>query len=284
MSFQTDAGAIAIASVTASLGTYGVIKQFDINQGMLVLAQNADARAAEYLAITQAAYNNITLPIFNADYTLFNRFLTSFANYQALYETEAFRLITYTADYVMQEGRSLAAVQRQFDKAALQRKRQNGKYNTGRARYESVWFATVTALAKVDMVNHSYRFEEARKRYYDTWYWSRQTAGAHVVQQMEADAISALNHAGAVVAQGLSSIGGAEKALLSAAENHENVMQARSNIWGGIANGSFEKAGYSMGMHAARENSIYGGSNEPLNNDPIVGIGSFGFGTLLPNT
>lgn len=297
MSFQSDltgealAGAwLAETAVKATLGalvgTFSLVKQFELNQRQTVIAENADARAQQYLALTQDSYANITKPIAALDTALFNRFVGSFANYQALYETEAFRLTTYTPDYVMQEGRAISMVQRQFEKAALQRKRQLGKYSTGRARYESVWFSTMTALAKVDAANHAYRFEEARKRYFDSWYWQRQTAGMQAVAHMEADAINALNKGSAVVAQGLNSIGQAEAGLLKTAENVESTLQARSNIWGGIANGAFNFTGYSLSESRAQgmvESAAHGGWNEPLNTWPITTF-TPGFGSLMPNT
>lgn len=299
MSFQTDAGALGLAAawsaetavkatLSALVGTYGLVKQFDLNQRQIVIAEAANARAQEFLAITQDAYNVITKPIVALDRTLFERFVSSFANYQALYETEAFRFTVFDADYVMQEGRALSTVQRQFDKAALQRSRQRGKYNTGRAVYESVWFATMTALAKVDAANHSYRFEEARKRYYDSWYFKRQTDGVHVVEQMEAHAISALNHGASSAAQGLHSIGGAEAGLLKAAENSEATLANRADIWGSVANGAFKFAGYSLserGMGGMGMNqSMYGGWNEPANDFPSTGLPGPPFGSLVPNT
>lgn len=267
MSFVTDGSSFAIAgamladsaikgTLAALVGTYGLIKQFDLNERQIIIAERAATRADAYLTLAQSAYNTITLPIFELDRTLFNRFVSSFGNYQALYETEAFRLITYTPDYVLQEGRALSAVQRQFDKAALQRKRQAGKYNTGRALYEAVWFATMAGLAKVDAVNHSYRFEEARKRFYDSWFWSRQTAGMHAVQQMEADAINALGKGQAGVASGLASIGQAEGNYLKAAENVEATLANRADIWGGVANGAFKFAGYEISKQSTAGNGF----------------------------
>lgn len=290
MSFQTDGGTFAIAAVQSALGaligTFGLVKQFELNQRQIVIAEHADVRAEEYLALTQDAYNTITLPTFALDKTLFNRFVNGFANYQALYETEAFREIEYTPDYVLQEGRAISAVQRQFDKAYLQRKRQNGQYNTGRARYEAVWFSTMAALARVDASNHAYRFEEAKKRYYDTFFWRKQSDGVHVVDQMEKDAINALAHAQAGAASGLNAIGHAEGNLLKAAENAEATLAVRGDIWGGLANGAFRSAG-SAG--ASMMGSPMGKGSDPTWGDTTVSkepanFVPFGFGSASPGS
>ena len=49
---------------------------------------------------------------------------------------------------------------------------------SGRCCDDATRFAIARSVAVASAVNHGYRFEEARKRALDAWYWDRQNNGA----------------------------------------------------------------------------------------------------------
>ena len=229
------------------IGVYAMIEQHNLFKEQIKIAKRVMEQQEEYLTLAKRTYNEIMLPTHMRQRDRFDRFVNQFQDYETRYMTDAFRLKEYSPEYTVQEGRTLASVQTQFDRAAKMKRRMCGKYNYGRACDDATRFAIMTALAKVDAVNHGYRFEEARKRALDEWYWQRRTAGAHFTENMRANVISGLNQGTAVVGQGLNAVGNAYSNLIKAEGPLAAAYANMGNFWGSLANGAFRLAGYGMG-------------------------------------
>ena len=229
------------------MGIYAMIRQYELFKEQLKLAKRVMEQQEEYLALAKRTFNDIILPTHERQRKLFDRFVSDFSGYEDRYMADAFRLKEYSPEYTVQEGRTLAAVQVQFDRAAQMKRRMCGKYNTGRMCEDATQFAITAALAKVDATNHGYRFEEARKRALDAWYWQRRSAGADFTANMRANVISGLNQGTANVNGGLGQVGNAAHGVIEGYGAMANAYSNMANFWGSIANGAFRAAGYGMG-------------------------------------
>lgn len=232
---------------TTIIGTYAVIKQFQLYEEQLALAKQTVRQAEDYLDLTKFGFWNVAIPTFNRQRDLFDRYVSNFAHYEVEYMADAFRFKEYDPDYTTQEGRTQASVQYKFDRAALQRRRQNGKYNSGRACHDAIYFGTMMALAKVDAANHGYRYEEAKKRELDQWYWQRRTDGARITDSMAGRVVSGLNGGANVVINSLNAIGRGVGALNSAVQTAGQATNQAAQAYGALANGAFRSQGYAMG-------------------------------------
>lgn len=261
-------------ALSAITGVYSLIKQHQVIKEYLKLAKQQVRIAEDYLKLAQDHYHSISVPTWKCQKMLFDRYVNSFGNYETEYTADAFRLKEYNPEYKVQEGRAIATVQLMFDKARLQRRRQTGKYNTGRACYDNTYFSIQQALAKTAAVNHAYRFEENRKFKLDQWYWQRRTQGAAIVDNMANRVVSGLNGGASVANQGLSIVGDGVGRVQSAFQFVSEGYGALSNFWGGVANTAFQFAGYSYGRSQAMP---FGGGNgaqmsNPMSN-PMIGQG-----------
>lgn len=238
------------------IGTYGLVRQYQLLQKQVDLAERSVDQAEDYLDLATDAYANISIPTFTRQSTQFDRYVSTFAGYEDIYMEDAFRLKEYTPEYDVQMGRTIASVQSTFDKAALQRSRQNGRYNTGRACHDGLWFATMTALAKVDAVNHGYRYEDAKKIQLDGWYWERRSGGARI-NEAHADRVTGgLNGGAGAVGNGLTSIGQGVQQVQNAQRGVTEAFNNQANFFGSVSNGAFRFVGF---------NSYMGGANPSQN-------------------
>lgn len=253
-------------SVLAGLiGTYGLIKQYELQKEGMKLAERGVNQAEEYLTLAKANYNTIALPAFTRQRDLFDRYLNQFSGYEGTYLEDAFRLKEYCPDYALQEGRALGRVQAQFDKAALQKRRQTGKYNCGRACHDATMNSIMLALARVDAANHAYRYEEEKKQRLDEWYWKRRSDGARIVDSMAGRVVSGINGGVAGATGALNGIGNASNSLRMAGTQALAAYDNSSDFWGSISNGAFRFAGYGAGRWGS---SMLGGqqSAAPIGN------------------
>lgn len=238
----------ALSTIT---GIYSLIKQHQVIKEYLKLAKQQVAIAQDYLKLAQNHYHTISVPTWKCQKMLFDRYVSSFSSYENEYVADAFRLKEYSPEYKLQEGRALATVQLMFDKARIQRRRQTGKYNTGRACYDNTYFSIQQALAKTAAANHAYRFEETRKFKLDQWYWQRRTQGAAIVDNMANRVVSGLNGGASVANQGLSLVGDGVGRVQSAFQFVENGYTNLANFYGSVANTAFQFAGYAYGRSQA---------------------------------
>lgn len=263
-------------------GIYGLIKQHGIIKEYLKLAKEQVAQAERYLKLAESHYNEVALPTYKCQKELFTRYLGQFGGYETKFIAEAFRLCEYCPDYKLQEGRAIATVQAQFDRAQQQRRRQVGKYNTGRACHDATQFAISGALAKVAAVNHAYRFEENRKFKIDQWYWQRKLAGASFVADMRGNVISGLNGGASVATSALGGIASALSARGSAVDGAGSGYGALASFYGGLAQTGFTTMGYGIGRNAAMPYGagMYGGS-QGLLGSVMPGGGSSSGGSVM---
>jgi len=262
------------AILSGIVGTYAMVKQYELFKEQIRIAEDIRRQQQEYLVLAQRTFDDVLLPTHMRQRDLFDRFKTNFSNYEDRYTADAFRLKEYSPEYSVQEGRTLGSVQAQFDRAALMKRRMCGKYNTGRACDDATKFSIVTALAKVDAVNHGYRFEESRKRALDAWYWERRSDGIKIVDSMRASVVSGLNQGTATVVSGLNAVGNAYKAQIDAYGPIANAYSNMGNFWGTLANGAFRSAGYALGRMNV----------SPFGMGSGMGGGGFGFQFLGQGT
>lgn len=263
------------------IGVYGYIKQYDIMKDYLKLAKDQVAQAERMTVLAEKNFNDISLPAYQAQRGLFDRYLTNFSAYEATYVEDAFRLKEYEPDYVTQQGRAVGTVQALFDRAHLQKRRTLGKYNQGRACHDATAFAISTALAKVAAADHAYRFEEGRKFRLDQWYWARRTAGAGLVSDMASRVISGLNGGVAGVQSGFASMAGAFSARMQALDGVGSGYGAMANFFGGLAQAGFGATAYGLGRTNA---AGYGGNNNmTVPTAQPWGMGGGGVGSAVPS-
>jgi hypothetical protein len=270
---------LAFQTILSTLvGVYALVKQHQLMKEYLKLAKRQVVIAEEYLQLAKDHYHSISVPTWKCQKMLFDRYVSGFAPYETEYLSDAFRLKEYSPEYKAQEGRAIATVQAMFDKARLQRLRQNGKYNRGRACFDSTYFAIMQAQAKVAAVNHAYRFEENRKFKLDQWYWQRRTQGVAVVSDMGNRVVGGLNGGAGVANQGLGLVGDAVGRVQGAFGFVENGYTNLANFWGGLANTAFQFAGYSYGRSQAMPFS--GG----MGGSGIMGGSGSGLGGVMSNS
>lgn len=229
------------------MGVYGLIKQHELLERQMRVAESMLALQQEYLTLAKGNYFDIVVPTWTRQKDLYDRYLGQFSGYETVYVEDAFRLKEYQPQYALQEGRALAGVQNKFDKAYLQRRRQMGKYNSGRCCAEGTKFAILTALAKVDAANHGYRWEEAKKIQLDEWYWKRRGDGARLVDGMANRVVSGINGGTANAISGMNSVGNAYGAMQSAGVSVMGAISNMASFWGSVANFGFRNAGYFAG-------------------------------------
>jgi len=229
------------------MGVYGLIKQHELLDRQMKVAESMLALQQEYLGLSKANYFDIVVPTWTRQKDLYDRYVSQFAPYETAYMEDSFRLKEYTPQYALQEGRALAGVQNKFDKAFLQRRRQMGKYNSGRCCSEGTKFAILTALAKIDAANHGYRWEEAKKLQLDEWYWKRRTDGARIVDSMASRVVSGINGGTANAISGMNSMGNAYQGMQAAGNSVMGALSNQASFWGSVANFGFKNAGYFAG-------------------------------------
>ena len=229
------------------LGTYALIKSYEMYKEQLKIAKEILRQQEDYLTLAKRHYNEINLPSFERVRDLFDRYVTKFQHYEERFMSDAFRYDEYDPNYDVQEARVFSKAQVQFDRALRQKIRARGKYNAGRPCRDTTWFSVMSALAKVDAINHAYRYEEHKKRELDKWYWQRKLAGAEFETNLANRAVSGLNRGVAVSVQGLNAVGAAYDNLVSAGRMVQEGYQVMGSFWASIANGAFRMAGYSAG-------------------------------------
>lgn len=258
------------AIIGTALTVYGLIQQHEMIKRQIQVMERAQAVAEQYLALAQSAYNNIAVPTFERQRDIFDSGHACFNATQCAYLNESQRLKEYQPEYDVQMGRTIAIIQQQFDKGLQQRQRSIGKYASGRCCYSQTWFAIQRTLAVTDAVNHGYRFEEARKRYLDAYYWERQTQGASFLSNWRGQVIGGINGGAQVAIQGLNAVGGAVGRVQEGAAGTAAAYGNMARFWGGVAQMGQSMMGLSAGLDygAGRTGSSgpYGGVNSMQGN------------------
>lgn len=239
------------------LGTFALVNQYNLLNRQMKVAEEMLEVNKRYLAISEAAFYNITVPTWDRQRTEFDRYVSDFVSYHYTYTEDAFRLKEYQPEYALQEGRALASVQANFDRAFQQRRRQMGKYNTGMCCSEGTRFAIMASLARIDAQNHGYRYEEAKKMALDDWYWRRRSAGADHVANMAARVTSGINGGVAGVNSGINAMQGMLGQVNQAYGAVGASLGNMANFWGQAATMGFSMAGYAQGRSSV---SPFGGS------------------------
>lgn len=235
------------------IGIYGFIKQADLLERQTDLQEEVVEQGREYLELAQRTFEEVTLDAYRCQKGLFERFKNLFQKCESEFLDESKRLVEYEPKYKVQEGRAVSSVQAAMDRARKRRSRQRGKYATGQCCHEDIWFAMETARLEVDAVNHAYRYEDDKKIRLDDWYWSRQTTGAQMVENMRAQVINAVNGGVSNVSGGLSSIGSALGELRLGTNGLSGALRDQASFFGTLSNGAFRAAGFTGGQQAGQQ-------------------------------
>jgi hypothetical protein len=267
------------------IGIYSLIKSYEMYKEQLKIAKEILRQQEDYLTLAKRHYDEINLPSFERVRDLYDRYVVRFQNYEDRFMQEAFRLVEYDPDYDVQEGRVFSKVQTQFDRSYRMRLRARGKYQAGRPCRDATWISVMAALAKVDAINHSYRYEEAKKRDLDQWYWNRWRAGAQFETDLANRAVSGLNRGVAVSVQGLNAVGAAYTNVMQAGQMVMEGYQVMGSFWASIANGAFRMAGYGAGSNSMMGwmpppygGGAYGLYGPGMTNFSLSGNGTVGLG------
>lgn len=254
------------AVIGAAMAVYGLIQQHEMIKRQIKVMERAQQTAEDYLALAQSTHWTIAVPTFERQRDLFDTSLACFQQVQCAYLQESQRLKEYSPEYDIQMGRSVAAVQQQFDKAHLQRTRAIGPYASGRCCDDATRFAIARSVAVASAVNHGYRFEEARKRALDAWYWDRQNNGASFLTNWRGQVIGGLNGGAGVALQGLGAIGAAVGRVQEGAAGVAQAYGNAAQFWGGVA-----QLGVSMGGFAAGYGGYGSGRGGSMGGTPMGG-------------
>lgn len=273
-------GPLAIAQTVLGglIGTYGLIKQNELANKYFDLAREQVDQAQEIVDLSKNNYNQISLPTFTCQKSLFDRYKAEFMGFEGQYLADAFKYDEFAPDYLTQEGRAVANVGAQFDRAQLNRRRSTGKYNSGRSCSDATQFAIEQAKARTAASDFAYRFEEQRKFRFDQWYWSRRSAGASYVDGMRAHVISGVNGGASVANSGFGNIIAASGGRANAFQAIESAVSFKGNIFGSIANFGFQNFG--QGLGAIQSGGLLLGqggnipSNKPAGVDSMVALGN----------
>lgn len=233
------------------IGVYSLVRQHQIQRDYLRLAEEQVEQAERYLLLSEDNYNNIAVPTFRCQKDLFDRYLSDFSGRESEFLTDAFKFDEFTPDYDVQEGRALGAVSAAFGRARQQRRRNIGKYNTGRACHDIVETSIAEARASVAAVNTAYRYEEQRKFRFDQWYFQRRTAGVAMVSDMASRVVSGINQGVAGVNSALAGVGSAVAASNQAFQFVENATTNQANFFGSLGRTAFDNGQRIRGRNSA---------------------------------
>lgn len=252
------------AALGAAMATYGLIMQHELIDRQIKVMEEAQDVAEEYLTLAQNAHWNIAVPTYERTRDLFDTSLSCFQSAQCAFLTRSQELQEYQPQYDLQMGRAIGAVNAQFDRAAKQRQRAIGPYASGRCCDDSLRFSIARSLAVASAVNHGYRFEEARKRALDQWYWERMSNGASFLSNWRGQVISALTGGAGTALQGVQVVGGAvgrvQEGAAGAAQAYGNMAQ----FWGGVANLGLAMGGFMTGFGGGASGRMGSSGGSPL--------------------
>lgn len=253
---------IAQIALGTIIGTYGYIKQNEIANEYLGLARDQVAQSDKLVTLSENMYNGISKATFDtmkADHTRINGLVNPYEND---YLVQAFRFKKFTPDFATQEGRAIANVNAQFDRAQRNRARATGKYNTGRACHDATMFAIERAKAMTVAADSAYRYEDQREARYDAMYFDRMTRGAGFAGDLGNRAASGLNGGANIASSGFAQITNAYGQRTAAFGALDGAYSNKGNIFGSIAN--FGIANIDKGVNGLMAGGVlktFGGSS-----------------------
>lgn len=238
-----DAAITAVLSV--AVGTYGLIKQYEMQQDQLALAQAQADQAATLLNLAQSQYSNVAVPAFNRLAATYDRYVTTFAPMEPTFLQFAFNPKQYVIDYTRVTATVSPCVRSEFDKARRAIARAGGACGR-QACGTALTLSMAATVTEVDAANDMYRFEEDKKRWYDEFYWKKMTAGVRFASGLEQRAISGVNAAAQGVARAMASLSTSYRIADQATARQMAVLGSMSDYWGGISQGAWKMFGSSM--------------------------------------
>ena len=298
----------AQTALLAAIGIYGVIRQQEALEDQIALQERVVNQADAYLGlatrnyeevvlptferVTLPAFERIAKPAFDCQKDLFERYKRELKPYELLFAEDAYKLpCEYDPEYDAAQGRAMAVVTAQFDRARRAADRARGKYATGRCCAETVMFNIEAAKARARAANEGYRFERTLKVELDKWYFQRRAsaaelaaaARAHVISGVNGGvagvnaAISVINSGLNAVTSSLSGVGSALSGVQGSASALGAAYSQQASFFGNLSNGAFQLAGYQLGFGGGNQNGALSllsnpstvsnlGFNQPFNN------------------
>lgn len=197
------------AVLAGLVGTYALVKQYDLQRRIVDLYERGVNQAEEYLTLAKRNYNEITVPAFTRQRANYDYVVSNWRPKLNNYITEAMRLKAYTPDYATQMGRAMSTTQAEFAKARRLRALTRGRFELGRACYEDALFSIRGAEARVAAASAAMRYEDIKRVELDKWYWTRWSNAAEAMGSALANASSGLNSGVSLASTSINSIGAA---------------------------------------------------------------------------
>jgi len=233
------------AAFAAAAGTYGLVKQYEMQQEQIALAQAQADQAAVLLNLAQSQYSSVAVPTFNRLAATYDRYATTFAPMEPTFLQFAFNPKQYVIDYTRVTAMVAPCVRSEFDKARRAIARAGGACGR-QACGTALTLSMAATVTEVDAANDMYRFEEDKKRWYDEFYWKKMTAGVRFTSGLEQRAISGVNAASQGVARAMASLSSSQRVADQALARQMAVLGSMSDYWGGISQGAWKMFGSSM--------------------------------------
>ena len=227
------------------IGVYSIVQQHQLNKRMTDYAERNVVVAENYYQLALTNYNDIVRPAYDRSEAYWDHFVSDLQSYEVDFATAAFANTTWTPDYVAQQGRAVAGVQRGFDIAIRQASRSVGPYHTGMCCSTETMINIARGHAVGAIANAAYRHEDEKKIRMEDIYFDRKTAGVSAIAGVSGNAASMLTGSVSNSARGLDAVGRAASAGGEAYGQMANATASMSDFWGSIGNGAFSFMGYS---------------------------------------
>ena len=266
------------SALAGLVGTYGVVRQYELQRRMVDLHERSVDQAEEYLTLSKRHYDEIALPAFNRNRDHYDVVIQTWRPRIDQYLAEAYRLVEYAADYTTQMGRFMSVAAAEVAKARRMRVRQRGRYELGRMRYEEAMFSIRGAEARVAAASLGYRYEDAKKQDMDRWYWQRWSSGAELVGSAIANAISGINQGTAGATTALNAAGNAVGRVAEAVRGLSGALDEQSSFWGQNVTSAANWAGNRntvrrLGGQITAENQTAPGAVQAITAGAALGMG-----------
>ena len=273
---STTAQAAYIAPLAGIIGTFGFIRQYELQRDALALSERGVILAERAMELAERQYNEIALPIFQRFKNYFDECVADMKVWQRRFIEKAFECDEYEAQYDEQEGRARARVSAQFDSAEKQIARSRGKYSVGHVCNQNIRLSIAKAMALSDAANRGYRFEDAKKVRLDQQCFERCQAGASVASSITGQAFNGLNGAASGTNNAVRNVQSSATTLVAQLNEAANFTTQNADFFGGLANGAFRFLGANTFQPPQTGGVIGSPSGFGTNTGGGFGVGGFG--------
>lgn len=243
-----------MSSFMSLLGTYGLIRQWELLDRQTDLNERMVDYSERYLMLAEDNYQDITLDAYTGMRQLFDRFVANFQAFETEFLNFASQDKTYTANYPLHEGRAMAGVGQQYSLLRQRRARQRRRYDRGLCCSEDLTLDIAQAQALTDAAQRGFRYEDEKKMRLDEFFWSKYSTAMQMVENMRANVITGLNGGVANATGAIQAISGVLSQGIQATRGASAAIQDQASFFGTLSNGAFEAIGFSRGRQSVGTN------------------------------